>query len=236
LALIEESRPTAVLLENVPGLGKARFASYREGIKKRLSGLGYSFVEWQLLNASNFGVPQLRPRFILVALRGPASRRFKWPEIELESVTVGGALFDLMTSRGWPGAAAWRKKANGIGPTIVGGSKKHGGPDLGPTRAKRAWLAFGVDAMGVADEPPGPEFPRDANPKLTVQMAARLQGFHEKEWRFVGRKTTAYRQVGNAFPPPVARALGRSLKAAILGKSRQRDAQEADATPLLQVI
>jgi hypothetical protein len=45
-------------------------------------------------------------------------------------------------------------------------------------------------------------------------MAAAIQGF-PSDWRFSGRKTASYRQVGNAFPPPVARAVGESIAAAI---------------------
>ncbi len=82
-----------------------------------------------------------------------------------------------MAARGWPGAAAWARRAVGIAPTIVGGSKKHGGPDLGPTRARAAWAAMGVNGLGIADEIPGPDFPADKPPKLTVAMVARLQGF-----------------------------------------------------------
>ncbi len=82
-----------------------------------------------------------------------------------------------MGSAGWPGAAGWARRAARIAPTIVGGSKKHGGPDLGPTRARAAWRELGVDGLGIADSPPGPAFPPDALPKLTVAMVARLQGF-----------------------------------------------------------
>ncbi|HEX5409633.1 MAG TPA: DNA (cytosine-5-)-methyltransferase [Gemmatimonadaceae bacterium] len=231
LDLIAQSQPTAVLLENVPGLGKARFADYRDKIRERLTRLGFTFIDWQVLNSSNFGVPQLRPRFILVALKGPAVKRFRWPEIELDCPTVGDVLFDLMASRGWRGAKQWRKRANGIGPTIVGGSKKHGGPDLGPTRAKAAWLEYGVDAMGIANEPPDKDFPADADPKLTVRMAARLQGFPD-DWHFTGKKTAAYRQVGNAFPPPVARAVGMAIRAAILGQRKRKPIDE----PLLKAV
>ena len=49
-------------------------------------------------------------------------------------------------------------------------------------------------------------------PRLTVRMVARIQGF-AADWIFTGGKTASYRQVGNAFPPPVARAVGLSISA-----------------------
>jgi DNA (cytosine-5)-methyltransferase 1 len=52
-----------------------------------------------------------------------------------------------------------------------------------------------------------------AGPKLTVTQAALIQGFPD-DWKFAGRKTAAYRQVGNAFPPPVAQAVGEQIYAA----------------------
>jgi len=70
--------------------------------------------------------------------------------------------------------------------------------------------------MGIADEAPGPDFPVDGLPRLTLRMVARLQGFPD-DWLFSGRKTSAYRQLGNAFPPPVARAFGESMAAALRG-------------------
>jgi DNA (cytosine-5)-methyltransferase 1 len=115
-----------------------------------------------------------------------------------------------MASRGWPGAHEWRLKADDIAPTIVGGSKKHGGPDLGPTRARADWARLGVNGKSIAEEPPGQDFPETALPRLTVRMVARLQGFPD-DWEFFGGKTSAYKQVGNAFPPPVARAVGEQI-------------------------
>lgn len=215
LRLIEESKPRAVMLENVPGLATAKFQSYRQELALKLERLGYH-PQWQVLNASNFGVPQLRPRFILVALRPADLQNFSWPSPLPTSTTVGESLRDLMASRGWPGAFAWAQAADAVGPTLVGGSKLHGGPDLGPTRAREAWKALSVDGRGLADEAPAEDFDVNGLPRLTVRMAARIQGFPD-EWQFSGRKTAAYRQVGNAFPPPVAAAVGSAIRAALEG-------------------
>lgn len=211
LDLVDLVRPKAVMLENVRGLLDPVFADYREGVNKRLRSLGYE-PNWQLLNASDFDVPQLRPRVIMVAIREGLGE-FRWPKpSETPAPTVGEALKDLMAANGWEGAEEWARRANSIAPTLVGGSKKHGGPDLGPTRARKAWLSLGVDGKTIAEEAPEPGYV--GLPRLTVKMAAKLQGFPD-HWNFVGRKTNAYRQVGNAFPPPVAKAVGIQIRKAI---------------------
>jgi DNA (cytosine-5)-methyltransferase 1 len=224
LRLVREAKPKAVLLENVPGFASAKFAEYRNNILLQLVKMGY-VPDWRILNASDYGVPQLRPRCILVAVRKEFAGIFAWPQPLAKSPTVGEVLYDLMAAGGWPGAPAWKLAANGIGPTIVGGSKKHGGPDLGPTRARKQWASLGVDGISVTDAPPGPDFPLDKMPRLTVAMVARIQGFSD-DWKFVGRKTAAYRQVGNAFPPPVAAAVGRALLAVLQGKCKVRRASK----------
>ncbi len=213
LRLAQECEPAAVMLENVRGLATARFSGYREQVIRRLESMGYQ-VRWQVLNASEFGVPQLRPRFILVAMVPEVAVHFRWPDPQGTPPTVGEVLRDLMAADGWAGAAQWAVRANGIGPTLVGGSRKHGGPDLGPTRARAAWLKLGVDGRGLADAPPPNYAPVNHLPRLTVPMAAAIQGF-PSGWRFSGRKTASYRQVGNAFPPPVGRAVAEGIRAAI---------------------
>jgi DNA (cytosine-5)-methyltransferase 1 len=102
---------------------------------------------------------------------------FDWPDGGLPSPTVGETLFDLMRARKWKGAKSWRGRAAGIAPTLVGGSKLHGGPDLGPTRSKLAWRDLSVDGHGIADKAPDARFPVRGFPKLTVRMTARLQRF-----------------------------------------------------------
>jgi len=274
LALVKELEPRAVMIENVRGIMDPKFDDYRDFIKARLQGgsyrgedgqmvkedgIGYRVCEWDILEASDFGVPQLRPRAILVAFRSDVLKdvKYEWPAATHEDhVSVAKALEESMRARYEPyfnGAQAklarakfdyWldtaRKrhdqlveKGGGIAPTLVGGSKKHGGADLGPSRAKAAWKQLGVNGLGVANDrdtcrEKGTE-DRDLfgpnGPMLTVQQAAIIQGF-PPEWQFAGGKTAQYRQVGNAFPPPVARAVGKSI-ADVLRAARERDNKKA---------
>ncbi|MGW1798923.1 DNA cytosine methyltransferase [Streptomyces sp. NPDC001984] len=228
--LAGKMQPRALLLENVRGLSMPRFSAYRQHVKDRLRDLGY-WSDWQLLQANEYGVAQLRPRFVLVAMRHEDAQWFEWPEPTPTEKTVGSELHKMMAAEDWPGADRWAKGAQAIAPTIVGGSKKHGGADLGPTRAKAAWRTFGVDAMGVADAPPNASHPVGFMPKLTTEMVARIQGWQngsEYEWKFTGRKTTRYRQIGNAFPPPVARAVGTAIANALNRKGQPKDLADVE--------
>jgi DNA (cytosine-5)-methyltransferase 1 len=212
LRLVRECDPKSVMIENVRGLFDPKFKTYRDNIIRELEELGY-VCDWQLVQANHYGVPQLRPRTILVALKSEYAEYFHWPiGVVAPPPTVGQVLYNEMASNGWEGARVWATQADGIAPTIVGGSKKHGGADLGPTRARLAWDKLGVDGSGIVDEPPCAGFV--GKPKLTVKMAARIQGF-PPEWEFIGKKTPAYRQVGNAFPPPVAKAVGGAIRKAL---------------------
>jgi DNA (cytosine-5)-methyltransferase 1 len=275
LRIVRDLMPRAVMIENVRGILEPPevFIDYRRDILDELRELGYVIPEiegslsaqaqdrvmrkvWRRMDASKFGVPQLRPRAILVAIREDVLKSagvdFIWPaRLDGKQATVVGELAETMEMRcrkfwnknqyGERAKAGertgrlvyrdWLRKATeaaedgrGVAPTLVGGSRKHGGADLGPTRAKRAWEALGVDAMGVANDPAECDPERDlfrlAGPMLTVQQAAIIQGF-PTGWKFQGKKTARYRQVGNAFPPPVAEAVGRAIAAVL--RPEQRD-------------
>lgn len=275
LRIVRALRPKAVMIENVRGILEPPevFIDYRSYILSELRDCGYAVpaIEdhwlpekqdlamrgvWRRLDASDFGVPQLRPRAILVAIRKDILEQngteFVWPQgLARTQASVVGKLRKSMRERcedfwdrnqdGEPAAPGDRtgkrvfydwlihaKKAKdagrGVAPTLVGGSRKHGGADLGPTRAKRAWEALGINAMGVANDrkecDPERDLFRPAGPMLTVEQAAIIQGFPQ-DWDFQGKKTARYRQVGNAFPPPVAEAVGRAIAAVLRPEQRE---------------
>ncbi|MEU0299446.1 DNA (cytosine-5-)-methyltransferase [Streptomyces sp. NPDC006175] len=269
LELTDELRPKAVMIENVRGIKDAKFEEYRTYIQARLAGglarhpvtgiyqnfdgLDYHICEWEVLEASDFGVPQLRPRAVLVAIRKDVlgEIKFVWPTATESPKSAFRALEESMNDRYAPylkmgGDVArlaeqrlgqWKEKAQraeskkdfGVAPTLVGGSKKHGGADLGPSRAKAAWALLGVSGVGVANshdvsvakKSQDRDLFREGGPMLTVEQAAIIQGFPEN-WKFTGGKTAQYRQVGNAFPPPVAAAVGTAI-ADVLRAAHERD-------------
>ncbi|GAA4598083.1 DNA cytosine methyltransferase [Planotetraspora phitsanulokensis] len=215
-----ELQPRTILLETTPSLLSPKFAQVRKEVEAELKHLGYCW-EWNVLDAQHFGVPQTRRSCLLVAMHPDDFARFTWPPTTHQaSATVGEALRDSMASRGWPFADAWAMLADRVAPTIVGGSKNHGGADLGPTRTKRQWMDLAVNAHSLGNDAPDddfgfdPELGRDGVPKLTVDQVMKLQGLPD-DWIVTGGKTARYKQVAQVFPPPLAEAVGHHIAAAL---------------------
>lgn len=217
LRLAHALRPRALMIENVQGLMSRRFLHYREEIEDELASAGLHIAHWDVVEASSFGVAQRRPRSILVALRKNLVRHFTVPSPKSRKITVANALKPHLLH--WRGVHRWAARAQSVAPTLVGGSRRHGGADLGPTGAKAAWARLGVNGHLLADEPPAPN--HTGLLTLTVEHAAILQGF-PPSWRFEGGKTARYRQVGNAFPPPVARAFATAILTSLEHKVTER--------------
>lgn len=231
LRLVRELRPRAVMLENVTGALHVGNAVNRLRILSALAGLGYD-AEWRVIDGSEFGLPQKRRRSVLVGFQQGMMHRFRWPvAIDTPAPTVGEALFDLMSASGWEHAGEWRERANGIAPTLIGGSQRKKGIDLAQEKSRQAWMKIGVNPNGRAIEAPGPGVPADHNPKLTLEMMARIQDFPEW-WSFKGSPQQSFRQIANAFPPCMAFAIGASIMRALTG--REIDLPAALQKPLAE--
>ena len=142
------------MFENVPGLLQRRFEPYRDWITRELEKLGYA-CRWFRVVSAEHGVPQYRPRTILIGVHGCAAI----PDIPTEDVTkvptVSNALRDIMGANGWHGLDDWIKMADSIAPTITGGSEKHGGPGPWPHARKAGMGQDGNRRVGNRRQPAG---------------------------------------------------------------------------------
>jgi DNA (cytosine-5)-methyltransferase 1 len=258
--VVERLRPTAVLLENVPGLAEWEEGAVLVGFCEGLRALGYE-TDARILQAYEHGVPQHRSRLFIVA--HVADHEFTWPAAR----------------RSWP--ALW--DAIGDLPVVDGGQRSDILPYDGPqtdlqrrlrrdvpaeqstvvfdhiTRSVRPddLEAFNLMPEGGTYEQLPPELQRYRNdiftdkykrldrrelsrtitahiardgywyihplqPRtLSIREAARVQTFPDRV-RFSGQPSHRYRQIGNAVPPLLAEALGRSLLAMLSSKRRRR--------------
>ena len=216
IRIIEHAQPRAILLENVKGLLQPKFDAYRLDLLGHLKRLGYD-AEWRTLNAADFGVPQHRVRSILVGFRDKAMQRFVWPMPDPHYVTfpwtVSAALVDMVSSRDWQGIVEWAEKADTLAPTIIGGSARKRGMDLGQPNTQISWKRLGINPKKIGKRPPGPD---DEDLTLTLSMLAWLQNF-PPGWKFQGPKQAVFRQIANALPPVVALHLGCAIRSALTG-------------------
>ena len=241
---VESVEPEAVLVENVPGLAVGKRKEALEELVSDLKSLGYR-AEWEVLNAADYGVPQSRRRLFIVGLRAGS---FLWPEpthgegTPQERIAAGQVLSDEPVGPPNRSLVTYAKNPdlrpspyhgllfNGGGrpidlerpaPTILasaGGNKTPFLDTLGVVPTYHAHLKGG----GEPDigEVPGAR-------RLTVREAARLQSFPD-EVEFHGRPSSQYRQIGNAVPPLLARALGESLRSALMGNAEPPGPQQAE--------
>lgn len=98
LRLVEEIVPRAVMIENVRGFLDSVFDEYRSQIFSQLDRLGYN-TQIQLLQAADYGVPQLRPRVVIIGIRKDIKKNFEYPIPERDkTLTVGETLEDFFNT------------------------------------------------------------------------------------------------------------------------------------------
>lgn len=239
LDVVEEVRPRAFVMENVKALAvNSRWASVREGLRSRAEGLGFE-TDLFVLDASHFGVAQARERMFLIGIQGTKPLR---PEPSSEEVppTVRDVLSALprvgkpgndgiCTARVVPARNPVMRPTAHAGSLLFNGS---GRPLKLDSPAKTITASMGGNATPIIDQDEleyGADAwvteyherllrggkPRRRAPKrlrrITIQEVAALQSF-PPEWRFLGPQVAQYRQIGNAVPPMLAKAVAECLR------------------------
>jgi DNA (cytosine-5)-methyltransferase 1 len=200
---IAQAQPDIWLFENVRGL-MYRNRWYLDEIVDSLRQLGY-LVEWKLLNAVQYGVPQNRERLIVVGHRG----RFTFPEPLPGRVTAGEALGELATAIP-PESRFLTESMDTYVAKYERASHCKVPRDLHLDRPSRTLTCRNL--AGATGDMMRVLLPDGRRRRLVAQEAARLQSF--PDWyQFTGPESSVFNQIGNAVPPLLAYHLAASVRA-----------------------
>lgn len=228
---VSEIQPKVLMCENVKGLQAHDGGKTLSTIKNVIAELGYTLVEPRILRAIIYKVPQKRERLILLAIRNDFADRveFRWPAPYHRIMTLRDAFFkgelydsDVPASEGQkypekkkkvmdlvPMGGYWRDLPVEVQKEYMGGSYKLEGGKTGMARR----LSLDEPSLTLTCAPAQKQtercHPTETRP-LTVREYARIQTFPD-DWRFVGKLSSQYKQIGNAVPVNLAFALGRAI-------------------------
>ncbi|MCI8711592.1 MAG: DNA cytosine methyltransferase [Ruminococcus sp.] len=192
--------------------------------------LGYKTV-YGILDAVNYGVPQFRERFVLVGSRDhedvflPIPTHFQMHQNPAYRwKTVGEAIKDLENEEGEcgkltterkkylrmvPEGGNWKSLPKEVVPAAMGGAYESGGGKVGFYRR----LTYSQPSPTITTAPAQKAtmlcHPIKDRP-LSIHEYARIQQFPE-DWKFAGTTAEKYKQIGNAVPVGLAKAIGEAV-------------------------
>ena len=208
LRILDAKRPKAVVLENV-----RQFASFGRGeplkqVLNGLRGMGYS-VEWKILNALDFGLPQKRERTIIVGLIGGLDS-FRWPGTSKGYRPLADILESEPDERHYVSEKIRLKRQRSHTPKTtpsIWHENKGGNVSSHPfSCALRAGASYNYLLV-------------DGKRRLTPRELLRLQGFPES-FDVIGTYGQIRKQTGNSVPVPMIRAVIKEVLYAASENSR----------------
>lgn len=231
--------PAAIILENVTDLDLPRGRKYLSAFLSQIRELGFQDFRHDL-NSSDYGVPQLRKRIIIVALPRAAAVHYQGPIPTTPGrwVTVGEALAGLPQRPDRRCANSPSLANNAIGGEGALNRRRIAYVDMGLGRAaippdlrlrchstgyrghrdvygRLDWFSQARTITSGFDSFTRGEFAHPFQHRsITPREAARLQGFPDS-FEFHGTRASIRRQIGNAVPPPVAFAIGAAIRKAV---------------------
>lgn len=240
IRLVDEIRPKAFVIENVPGLVGLFGGQIKDSIIEKFTNMGYH-IQYKILCAADYGVPQSRKRVVFVGMK---KGTFEYPTPVNEQVTCSMALSDLPPlvdelgiedsnyatepQNGYHSlmrknsalvknhiAAEHSEKVKNIIALVPDGGNYKDLPEeyINSRNFHVAWTRFASNKPApTIDTGHRHHFHYKYNRVPTVRECARLQSFPD-DFIFLGNKTQQFRQVGNAVPPLLAQAIAEQLKA-----------------------
>lgn len=237
--MIDEIRPRFFVMENVKGImssplkdanGENTNKKVLDVILEEFRRLNYKTV-YGVVDAVNYGVPQFRERFVLIGSRDdediflPAPTHFRIHQNPVYRwVTLGDTIKDLENVEGEcasfsdsrlkflrmvPEGGNWKDLPGDVLQEAMGGAYTSGGGKVGFYRR----LSYAQPSPTVVTSPVQKAtmmcHPTKDRP-LSVEEYARIQQFPD-DWIFMGTTVDKYRQIGNAVPVGLARAIGQML-------------------------
>jgi len=221
IRVIESKKPMAFVAENVKNIINPKLIDLERNqpvintIIEDFTKLGYD-VKYKCLFAPYYGIPQRRERVIIVGTRKDLKVDYKYPESMDEPMNSKEAIDDLwgkeldekIYNHDQVSLAKFRP------PSKVGTQGNQMIPANGPSHVMRAEHHMNIQAHYRTLHPEGDISDRSYWRRLTVREAARIQTFPDN-FKFIGNKSTTYKQVGNAVPPILGWYIAKSLELAL---------------------
>jgi len=224
--ILEQLKPKMFLAENVRGLVNHDKGKTLETMLDVFSRIGYK-VKWKVLKALDYDVAQKRERIVIVGVRNDLINNYlnidyKFPKPYGYELTLKDVLKDVPESDGAkypeskkkvlnlvPPGGYWRDLPEEIAKDYMGKSYYSGGGRTGMARR----LSWDEPSLTLTTSPAQKQTERchpDETRPFTVREYARIQSFPDS-WEFDCSINNAYKQIGNAVPVNMAKAIGLSI-------------------------